>query len=194
MIKCVVRAGVPRSEHGGERLLGPIEEDEQRMEAEAVLVVRGGVFLFRVRRHERRVEVERYRLGCSSSLAGSFRASRGAVSIAGEPTRRRSPPGGRVRSHFTEELRLVAKDRQIREAVTAVEERHHQLGEHASRVVTTRPHVPALYRVRRRLRETQSVGQFSDEERARMANDTLAVRVTTTRCAARVAFTMKVPS
>jgi hypothetical protein len=81
-----------------------------------------------------------------------------------------------VRSHFTEELRLVAKDRQIREAVTAVEERHHQLGEHASRVVTTRPHVPALYRVRRRLRETQSVGQFSDEERARMANDTLAVR------------------
>ena len=39
MIKCVVRAGVPRSEHGGERLLGPIEEDEQRMEAEAVLVL-----------------------------------------------------------------------------------------------------------------------------------------------------------
>ena len=99
-----------------------------------------------------------------------------------------------MRGHLTKQLRLVAENRQVGQAIATVDERHRQLSESDTGIVATRPLRPTLHRDRCGPREAQSIGQLGDEERARMAHYAVTVGGYRDTLRARIAFILEVPS
>ena len=94
-----VGARVARTQHTGERLLAGRLIAEQRMEAEAVLVVTGRLLLVGVGSHQRRVEVEDHPLGRPRQLPDPRPRCRARAPDRREPPRvegRNRPPGSRI--------------------------------------------------------------------------------------------------
>jgi len=117
-----------------------VEVAEQRMEAEAALVVAGRAVLVRMRADERRVDVDHER-------PGRARAEReGALPGAGAGAPQRTeqvavgdrvdcPPRRGVGGHRPEERALVAQRAQVAEGIAAVGQHDRQVAHHPAGVV-----------------------------------------------------------
>ena len=101
-----------------------------------------------------------------------------------------------MRRHLAEQVGLVPKALQIRQAVTAVDQCHRQLREHDAAIVTARPLRRAAHRDRHRPREAQPVGELGHEQSREPTWLTTPspLGVTVTGCAARIFFISEVPS
>jgi hypothetical protein len=101
------------------------------VKAEAALKVAGGLLLVRVRRDQRRVEVEHDPLGPGAEHPGPLArpGTRRAQPLQHPLLAQRvdHPPGRRVRGHATEQVLLVAQRAEIRQAVAAVGQHYAQV-------------------------------------------------------------------
>ena len=159
-----VGAGVAGPKDAGQGLAAQVAE--HRVEAVAALVGGGGALLVRVGRHERGVDVEddlaRARPGRPGALSGSG---------AGDPDGLEAlrvdgvdhAPGGRVRGHPAEEIDLVAKRPEIRQAVAAVGEHHRQVAHHAPGIVGRGTLAGRRHRHAKAVCQPEPVGQLGEQ-------------------------------
>ena len=173
MIGGGVRAGVPRSEQGAERLPGLIQVDLQRVKPVAALVVPGRLLLLRMRRDQRRIDIERQPLRRTMQLPEP-RPRPGVRDPEGvqQPRLRRDPVNHperrRVRRHGPEQRQLLTDRAEIRDALAAVDEHHREIADHPARVMTATPLLDRPQPPRQHLREPQVVSDLRDERGARV--------------------------
>jgi hypothetical protein len=124
--------------------------------------------------HERRVRVHDQQLGfgVSTGRPRTRPCVRPGGPQPGQPTSVsgdavQHPPGGRGRGHRAEQLRLVAQDRQVGKAVTAVGQHHRQVPQHC-RVGVATPSTRLL--PAQRLGQPNPVGQLPQQRCPGMAH------------------------
>ena len=118
-----VGGGVAGPQDGGQRLAALGQVAEQRVKAEAALVVAGGAFLLGVGGEERGVDVEDQLLGPGAGIpclghrlgpGGADRFEQAGVD------RLHHPVGRRLRGHCPEQSLLAAQHAEVRDAIAAV--------------------------------------------------------------------------
>src|SRR6266545_3438811 len=137
------------------------------------------VLLVRVRRRQRRVDIEHRLLRARPELPRALARERNR---AAQPRKALSvdrvdhPKRRRVRRHAAEQILLVAQRAQIREAVAAVGEHHDQVAQHDPRIMRRRALPRRRHRRRQRPRQPQPVRRTDQQRAARVTDLTSAVR------------------
>jgi hypothetical protein len=146
----------PSPQHPGQRLAGVVQEAEQRVVAEGLLPGRGRGLLLRVADHDGSIQIENQARDGQARRGGLRQAAVGLDSLGPgqfprlrpsltQPAQHRTVQigwqalRGRVRGERSEQLRLVAQHRQVRDRFTAVGEHHRQVHRDPGRVVHTAP-------------------------------------------------------
>ena len=175
----IVRPGVARAQHRGERLGGGVAPHAEGMEAEAALVGGSSVLFVRVCGEQRRVEVQGERVSRWGRRPDPLPRGGDRLRDLAQLERARRlqrSPRGRDRGDRTEELLLLAQRREIREAVRPVGDRDGEVGEHDARVMGV-PGDPALTHCHRhRPGETGAIGKLGEQRRARVGDEVPPVR------------------
>ena len=135
-----VRSGVTRSQDPGQCFTGGVQERQQRMEPEPALVRRSRTGLVRMRGDQRRVEIDHVELWVRARCphpcprrGSSCRNPTQCVVIDGF----QGAPSRRCRRHLTEQIRLIAQHRKIRDRSATIGDHHRQIGKHPTPIVTT---------------------------------------------------------
>jgi hypothetical protein len=138
VIGCGVGGGVAGSQDRGQRLARLGQVAEQRVKAEAALVVAGGAFLLGVGDQKRGVDVEDQLLGPGSGVpcpgqglgaGGAERFEQAAVD------RLQHSVGRRLRCHRPEQGLLAAQDAEVRDVIAAVGDRDREVAHDDAGVV-----------------------------------------------------------
>jgi hypothetical protein len=155
-----------------------VEEAVQWVEAEAALAVRRSTLLLGVALQQLRVEIERDRLRARPQrpgpLAGTAAcgADRRQLVLA---ERVQQPCGGRVRRDAAEQVRLLGKRAQIRDAVAAIDQHRRQINHHSPRVVQRAPLEQAPEPGRELTLEPQPGRQLGHQRQASTRHEALPI-------------------
>ena len=152
------------------------------MEAEATLVGPGRALLVGVGLQQRAVHVDHQQVGIrpGAGLPGPGAGVRSCRPQAGQAElvtggALHHPPGGRGGGDRAEQLGLVAQHGQIAQAVPAVGQHHHQVAQHAARLVAVPAGLPLAGPPAKRGGQPEPVGQLGQQRRPGVADHTLAV-------------------
>jgi hypothetical protein len=176
-----VSACVPGAQTAAERLPGLIQVDLQRVKPVAALVVPGRLLLLRMRRDQRRVNIERQPLRSTvqfpEPLAGADVRDTDRFQ---QPWRGRDPVDhpkrGRVRRDRPEQRLLLTDRAEVRDTFAAVGEHHREIADHPARVMTATPLLDRRQPQRQRLREPDLVRHLRDQRGARVRDQPRSVR------------------
>jgi hypothetical protein len=148
------------------------------MKPEPTLVRRSRVLLFRMRVHERAVEIDHVepRIRARRPCRGACRsASGGDPRERGRVDRFEGPPRGRNRRDLAEQVRLITQHREVRDRFAAIGEHHRQIDQHLTAIMTTAALLRRPHRHRQPLGQAERVSQIAQHASARVAHDVLAV-------------------
>ena len=179
MIGGGVRAGVSRAQDRGERFAGLVQVAAQRVKPIAVLVVAGRQLLLRMRGHERRVDVQRDRVGAPAGVPhpGAGRGPGGPDPVQQLLVDRlQHPVDRRLRRPGAEQALLPAVGIKVGHAIAAVGEHHRHVAQHPAGIVRRAPLARLGQRPRQRAGQPEVIRQLDQQRDARVRHQPLSVR------------------
>jgi hypothetical protein len=179
-----VGAGIARPQDPAQGLAGAVtavQVGQQRVEAKAALVGPGRALLVGMGVQQGAVHVDDQQAldvrtgppGRRSGVGPGRMQPGEPVGITSDPLD--DPPRRRCGRDWAKQLRLLAEDGQVAQAVATVGEHHRQVPQHHTRIVAVAVGLGAARPPAQRASQPESVGQLTQQRRAGMPGDPVAV-------------------